>query len=156
MSKVILKEDNLTNIANSIRNKLNILTTYKPSEMSTAINNIPSKYSPEWVTFNATSSSTAQNNTVLDVSWLDTSNMTDMSYMFKNCYKLETLDISNFDFSKAPSHNYIFSNCGTQTTSRLTTVYVKDTTAQNWILNLSSSDRPSTWSTANVIVKTAS
>ena len=40
--KVKVSEINLTNIANSIREKLNVQTLYKPSEMSGAIDNITS------------------------------------------------------------------------------------------------------------------
>ena len=42
MSKVYLEDTNLTNIANAIRSKNGETTTYKPSEMATAISNIPS------------------------------------------------------------------------------------------------------------------
>ena len=42
MSKVYLEDTNLTNIANAIRSKNGETTTYKPSEMATAIENLPS------------------------------------------------------------------------------------------------------------------
>lgn len=32
-------------------------------------------------------------------------------------------------------------------------VYVKDIASQEWILNLQGSDRPSSWTTENVVVK---
>ena len=179
MSKVLVNESSLTNIANAIRSKNGTQTTYTPAQMSSAINNISGRAQPAWVSFNATDNSYAQALTSLDVSWLDTSNMTNMSrmfyqcqslpsldlssfntanvtkmdYMFSHCQTLATLDLSNFDFSKVTSYTNIFNYCGTSTTTGLTTVYVKDTAAQNWILNLSSSDRPSSWSTDNVIVK---
>lgn len=40
MANVLIEETNLTNIANSIRSKNGTTTTYKPSEMATAISNI--------------------------------------------------------------------------------------------------------------------
>lgn len=40
MANVLVEETNLTNIANSIRSKNGTTTTYKPSEMATAISNI--------------------------------------------------------------------------------------------------------------------
>ena len=40
MAKVLVNADNLTNIANSIRSKNGTQTTYKPSEMSAAIDNL--------------------------------------------------------------------------------------------------------------------
>ncbi|MBQ9731178.1 MAG: leucine-rich repeat domain-containing protein [Bacilli bacterium] len=41
MGKVLIEEENLTNIANAIRGKNGETTTYKPGDMSTAIQNIP-------------------------------------------------------------------------------------------------------------------
>ena len=90
--------------------------------------------------------------TSLDLSSFNTSNVTDMSWMFRYANKLATLDISNFDFSGVTSYGGIFTNCGTNNATP-TTVYVKDATAQQWILNLSSGDRPSNWSTSNVVIK---
>ena len=40
MSKVLVSEENLTNIANSIRSKLDVETTYKLGQMSAAIDSI--------------------------------------------------------------------------------------------------------------------
>lgn len=227
MGYVVTNESNLTNIANAIRTKLGVNITYKPSEISTAIDNIQSTYIKD-VSFNISQNSNMQSSSTLDVSWLDTSNITNMyrmffywenlktinlsnfntskvtnmggmfdfcqrlrtlnlsnfdtsnvtdmgrmfyycqalgeldlsnfntskvtnmSQMFTLCSSLRTLDISNFDFSNVSSYGSIFGSCGSSSIR----VYVKDTTAQNWILNLSSSNRPSRWSTANVIVKT--
>ncbi|MCR4857256.1 MAG: DUF285 domain-containing protein, partial [Bacteroidales bacterium] len=36
----------------------------------------------------------------IDVSGFNTSNVTDMSYMFANCLRLWNLDVSNFNTSK--------------------------------------------------------
>ena len=90
----------------------------------------------------------------LDLSSFTLKNNVRMGSMFRGCIQLRTLDISNMDFRNVTgNYGYIFTNCGTSTTTKLTTVYVKDEYAQQWILNLSSTDRPSTWSTANVIIK---
>ena len=53
--------------------------------------------------------------TSLDVSNFDTSNVTNMSYMFNNCSKLTSLDVSNFDTSKVTDMNYMFNNCSSLT-----------------------------------------
>ena len=90
--------------------------------------------------------------TDLDLSNFDTSEVTNMGYMFYGSTNLATLDLSNFDFSKVTNYNRIFNSCGTNN-STPTTVYVKDSTAQQWILNLSTTNRPSDWSTDNVIIK---
>ena len=90
--------------------------------------------------------------TSLNLSNFDTSKVTNMSSMFHNCSKLTSLDLSSFDFAKVTSFTNMFTNCGTSTSTGLTTVYVKDETAQNWILT-KSNGRPSTWTTENVVIK---
>ena len=42
---------------------------------------------------------------------LDTSNVTDMSYMFADCFNLTSLDVSNFDTSKVTSMEDMFNGC---------------------------------------------
>lgn len=48
MSKVFITDSNFTSIANSIRTKLGVQTTYKPSEMSSAIDSIPAGLEEEY------------------------------------------------------------------------------------------------------------
>ena len=48
--------------------------------------------------------------TSLDVSNFDTSNVTDMSKMFRECRQLINLDVSNFDTSKVTNMNSMFSS----------------------------------------------
>ena len=42
---------------------------------------------------------------------LDTSNVTNMKYMFSHCNKLKTIDLSNFDTSKVTDMSYMFYSC---------------------------------------------
>ena len=49
--------------------------------------------------------------TEINVSGLDTSNVTDMSYMFYFCYDLATVDISGFDTSKVTNMCSMFWQC---------------------------------------------
>lgn len=49
--------------------------------------------------------------TSLDLSKLDTSNVTNMSHMFGNCFKLNYLDISQFDTSEVTDMAYMFGWC---------------------------------------------
>lgn len=81
---------------------------------------------------------------------------------FRNTYKMTVLDISGFDLnsSQVKSQSYIFQNCGRDCLQSdgayadgIPYVYVKDTASQNWVLGLSNSYRPSTWTTNNVKVK---
>ena len=87
--------------------------------------------------------------TSLDLSNFDTSNVTNMSYMFDGCRSLTSLNISNFTFNDTlkGTTNIFYSM---PTTAQ---VIVNTESEQTWILGLSSSDRPSAWSTDNVITK---
>ena len=49
--------------------------------------------------------------TSLDVSKLDTSNVTNMSGMFENVRRLTSLDVSNFDTSQVIDMSWMFGNC---------------------------------------------
>ena len=111
--------------------------------------------------------------TSLDLSNFDTSKVTDMSSMFSGCSKLTTLDVSNFDTSKVTHMSYIFYNCSSLITLKLgifntskvssysnifskinsnTILYTYSQNTKDWILNLSSSNRPSSWTTDNIKV----
>jgi len=64
--------------------------------------------------------------TTLDVSNFDTSNVTNMSYMFYACSKLTTLDVSNFDTSNVTNMESMFFQC-----SNLTTIDVSNFDTSN-------------------------
>ncbi len=49
--------------------------------------------------------------TSLDVSKLDTSNVTNMTWMFAECSSLTSLDVSKFDTSKVTNMSHMFYNC---------------------------------------------
>ena len=57
--------------------------------------------------------------TSLDVSHFNTSKVTDMNSMFCNCSSLTSLDLSSFNTSKVTKMGWMFSNC-----SNLRTIYV--------------------------------
>ncbi len=59
--------------------------------------------------------------TSLDVSNFDTSNVTDMSYMFTWCKGLQQLDLSGFNTSKVTDMSCMFNEC-----DNLRTIYVGD------------------------------
>ena len=48
---------------------------------------------------------------VLEILDVDTSNVTDMSYMFKGCNSLTTLDVSSFNTSNVTDMSHMFYNC---------------------------------------------
>lgn len=86
--------------------------------------------------------------TKLDVSNFDVSKVTNMETMFSTCVSLTTLDICSFDFSNVTNYTKILFNMGKGNI----TIYVKDQTAKDWILNLSGDDRPSSWTTSNITI----
>ena len=47
----------------------------------------------------------------IDLTYLDTSNVTDMSYMFYGCNELDSLDVSNFDTSNVTNMRDMFNEC---------------------------------------------
>ena len=47
----------------------------------------------------------------LDLSFIDTSNVINMNYLFNGCNELEILNIPNFKTISVTSMSYIFSNC---------------------------------------------
>lgn len=47
----------------------------------------------------------------MDLSGLDTSEMSSMSFMFEGCKKMKTIDITGFDTSACRNMYYMFSNC---------------------------------------------
>lgn len=51
---------------------------------------------------------------ILDLSNFNTENVTDMSSMFKNCYALLSLDLSNFDTGNVTDMSYMFCWCSIQ------------------------------------------
>ena len=71
----------------------------------------------------------------LDLSSFITSNVTDMSYMFYECRRLTTLDISNFDTSNVYDMNYMFNGCYNLTTLDLSNFNTSNVTHMNFMFN---------------------
>ena len=67
------------------------------------------KASPEYVSFQNYSG------TNLDLSWLDTSNMTNMKSMFYYCNSLTALDVSGLNTSNVTNMQSMFNNCSSLT-----------------------------------------
>ena len=55
----------------------------------------------------------------IDLSALDTSNVTDMASMFSGCEKIDSLNVSNFDTSSATNMNNMFGGCPNLTSLNL-------------------------------------
>ena len=109
MAKGLVTDTYLADIANVIRTKNGTETQYKPSEMAGAIENISTKAKPDFVLFEGYAA------TSLNLSWLDTSNITDMTRMFSGCNNLTELNLSNFDTSNVTDMARMFDNCNNLT-----------------------------------------
>ena len=55
------------------------------------------------------------NLTSIDLTNVDASNVTDMTGMFSGCYGLKSLDVSRFDTSKVTNMNFMFASCSNLT-----------------------------------------
>ncbi len=58
---------------------------------------------------------------IVGIEYLNTEDVTDMSYMFYNCQNLNSLDLTSFNTAKVGNMSNMFYNC-----SALTTIYVSD------------------------------
>lgn len=79
--------------------------------------------------------------------------------MFYASYNVNVLDISGIDVTKLSNFTNMFYDCGWNATvndggyaNHIPYVYVKDETAQNWVLT-AANGHPTTWSTNNVLIK---
>ena len=66
--------------------------------------------------------------TTLEVSNFDTKNVMEMSYMFGSCTKLKTLDVSSFNTQNVTDMNWMFSYCSVLTTLDLSNFDTKNVT----------------------------
>ena len=104
----------LTDVANSIRNKKGTTDTIIASNFDTEIDSIETsvgKYAPRFISFRD------YNKMDLDyeTSNIDTSNITNMNYMFLNCSNLTSLDLSNFNTSNVTYMYSMFNGCSNLT-----------------------------------------
>lgn len=97
MSKVLIEDSTLTDIADSIRNKNGTETTYKPSEMSSAIDNIPSGGISEnaaKIQFDSTTERDVRKY-ITEFVGLNLNGRTDISYLFKDMGNLKKIEFTN-------------------------------------------------------------
>lgn len=73
--------------------------------------------------------------TTLDVSKFDTKNVTNMSNMFERCYELKTLDLSNFDTKNVTNMSDMFNRCYALTTLDVSNFDTKNMTSMTSMFN---------------------
>ena len=71
--------------------------------------------------------------TSIDLSALDTSEVTDMRNMFKYNESLTSLDLSNFDTSQVTNMNHMFYNCSSLTSLNLSKFDTSQVTTMTWM-----------------------
>ena len=64
----------------------------------------------------------------LDLSGFDASNVTNMSYMFRNCHNLTSLNLSGFNSSSVTDMSYMFSGCRNLTNLKLSGLVTSNVT----------------------------
>ena len=69
----------------------------------------------------------------LDISNFDTSQVTDMSYMFSGCSSFTSLDLSNFDTSNVTNMYYMFQSCSSLTNLDLSNFDTSNVTNMSWM-----------------------
>ena len=77
--------------------------------------------------------------TSLDVSNFDTSNVTNMGSMFNSCYDLTSLDVINFDTSKVTDMRFMFSDCSSLTSLDVSNFDTSQVTDMSWMFYYCSS-----------------
>ena len=119
MTKVVITDTNLTNIANAIRTKGGTSELIKPSEMATAITNLPSGNNNN--AFIDTSIGYNGGNgirtIITGIDNLDITGITNMGNFFTNCTKLT--NFPQLDTSNVTNMNNMFNGCNTATTMPL-------------------------------------
>ena len=90
---------------------------------------------------------------IIDIKYLNTANVTNMSRMFRDCKNLTSLDLSKFDTSNVKDMSYMFNNCQNLTSLDLSNFKTAKVTNMYQMFyncsNLTSLDLPS-FKTANV------
>ena len=92
------------------------------------------------------------------ISYLNTSEVTNMSLMFQSCTQLTSLDLSHFNTSKVTKMNGMFSNCSSLTSLDLSSFNTSKVTNMGWMFSNCSNLRTiyvgNSWSTAAVTSST--
>lgn len=96
----------------------------------------------------------------VDLSGIEITNNCSLVYLFYGSISLNIIDISKMDFTNfSGTSSQMFKMCGIVAkqvdgayADGLPYVYVKDLTAQTWVINQATTDGLS-WSTANVVIK---
>ena len=73
--------------------------------------------------------------TITDLEYLNTANVTDMSYMFSGCSKLTSLDVTKFNTAKVTKMNEMFYNCSKLTSLDVTKFNTANVTDMSYMFS---------------------
>ena len=107
MARINTLTNFLTDVADAIRTKTGESGTITPANFDTKIASIKAGYEPTYVCFAYYPNADLTNETAN----LDTSNITNMNYMFTQCTYLNKIDTSKWDTSKVTNMQSMFAGC---------------------------------------------
>lgn len=110
-------------------------SAYKSMQSNNGKNCVAVAYVSGYGTSMATMFSGCTSLTSLDLSALDTSNVTVMYYMFNGCTALTSLDLSNFDTSKVTAMDSMFNGCSSLATLDLSSFDTSNVTVMDYMFN---------------------
>ena len=132
MAVGIVDRQKLVNIADAVRAKKGITGNMTLDAIASNITSIPTADNNAKFDFAGSGSKSSGDLigylTTIDLSGLDTSSYTDMSYMFQNCSSLTSLDLSSFNTSKVTDMNYMFYLCDSLTSIDLSSFNTRNVT----------------------------
>ena len=73
--------------------------------------------------------------TIEGIEYLNTENVTNMSWMFSECSTLTTLDLSNFDTKNVMEMSYMFGSCTKLKTLDVSSFNTQNVTDMNWMIS---------------------
>ena len=117
MAVGLVDREKLVNIADAVRKKKGITGGMTLDAIASNITSMPTADNNAKFDFAGSGSSGNPLSylTTIDLSGWDTSNVTDMKYMFQDCSSLTSLDVSNFNTGKATSMENMFYYCSSLT-----------------------------------------
>ena len=96
---------------------------------------------------------------ITGINYLNTSEVTEMSHMFENCFQLNSLDLIGFNTSQVTNMGYMFKECSRLTSIDLSSFDTHNVTDMRWMFRNCSSlvtiYVENGWSTQNVTYSTA-
>ena len=115
MAVGIVDRQKLVNIADAVRAKKGITGNMTLDAIASNITSMPTASNNANFDFTGSGSKSSSNPlsylTKIDLSGWDTSNVTNMSFMFQNCNSITSLDVSGFNTSKVTYMGSMFNGC---------------------------------------------